>query len=224
MKKKKDKMDAWRKVGLIIIYLMIILLVYLFVTKIILKESFNPDLQELLIDECNNNPNSENCFCEEKGYEDFEDINIQIIYDGLKDILADDCDIINKECLFTKILLEERISMFEIIFDKTCTKARPKTKCEKGDEDFIETEICDKPITITTRIENGTLIHEVKCPNLKTICREKTDVEKRITKIIERNDCENIKHQINRCREFFDCGVERLYNMKQAFREKQCTI
>lgn len=203
---------------------------------------------ELAIENCNNNPDDDNCFCEESKW----------IYYDLKcrdkngDLWSKDNPSTENATLFYP--RSELFTGCSQVGKNTCTKARPKTPCEKGNPDFVEETInvaqCPEGYG-TTRFFNATPEGKmiagsmtIFCrklfvrntnytrlePEYKTICREKNPVEKLMEKDCdwlfdtiskERIDCFKL---LGRWQRRLFCDVEKYQDLKTAWRNKECEI
>ena len=166
--KNKFSFNMWLSFFIVIIVLVII-------GTVSVVDDVKHDSIELVIEFCNENPNdTEQCFCEEE-----KEIELFI----------GECHVAGKEYFKDGEQFQFFFANQETIDNLTkegfdcdkhrryinpvCTKARPKTECEKGNENFIEQEI----LTFGAYVRTFHGIDWYNSTN-KTICREKTDEEK----------------------------------------------
>lgn len=120
---------------------------------------------------------------------------------------------------------------------KYCLKARPKTECEKGDENWVEHEILQHDCleweqNFTCIGINGFEVCSIDCikysdGTIEKMCREKTEVEKLMNK-----DCDyllnGLSTEIQQCRVKIQimtgCDYNYLKNLKSAFKQKGCKL
>jgi len=153
--------------------------------------------EELAIDHCNDNPDSEDCFCEIK-----------------RNLTEVSCDVTITISINLSEPEQQYMETGNII--EKCIKARPKTECEKGNPDFTFFDI-DEQVRSNVKYLAGT-----NCREKTEIEKELGKLD--FDKILKESECKNLIFSVILCL-YKDSRLE-LYcdDIREAWREKNCSI